>query len=82
LEKNLEEIVSPFVLKISKNQLKLTPTELQVANLVRQGKRTKEIADLMNLSEKTIESHRKNIRGKLGLKSRKVNLQTYLMSIS
>ena len=82
LEKNLEEIVSPFALNISRDHLKLTPTELQIANLVRQGKSTKEIAVLLNLSGKTIESHRKNIRSKLGLTSRKVNLQTHLMSIS
>jgi DNA-binding NarL/FixJ family response regulator len=57
-------------------------TTLQVANLVRKGKSTKEIASIMIVSEKTIETHRKHIRVKLGLKSRKINLQTHLMSLS
>jgi PAS domain S-box-containing protein len=82
IEKNIEDILSPFTIKISDNLEKLTPTELQVANLVRKGKSTKEIASIMIVSEKTIETHRKHIRAKLGLKSRKVNLQTHLMSLS
>ena len=52
LESNLEEIVSPFAREVSSKMLKLTPAEIQVANFVKQGKSTKEIADLLNLSRK------------------------------
>jgi DNA-binding CsgD family transcriptional regulator len=76
LESTLNDIVSP----LSRRLPNLSPTEIQVANLVKQGRRSKEIAELMNLSPRTIESHRDNIRKKIGIKTRK-NLRTYLLSV-
>lgn len=81
IESNLNEIFSPFTEKFSSKYLRLTPAEIQVANLVKQGKTTKEIAEMLNLSVRTIESHRKNIRKKLGLTDKKTNLRTHLMSL-
>ncbi|MCP4353830.1 MAG: response regulator [Desulfobacterales bacterium] len=81
VETNMNNIVSPFLRGMSSGFLKLTPQEVQVANLVKQGKRTKEIAELLNLSPKTIDTYRDNIRKKIGLKNKKVNLRTYLLSI-
>ena len=81
IESNLNDIISPFVCGASINLLNFTPTELQVANLVKQGKATKEIASILNLSAKTIEFHRDNIRKKLGIKNRKINLRTHLLSL-
>lgn len=80
LECNLNEIVSPFARGYSNSFMKFTPTEIQVADLIRQGRTTKEIAGLLNLSSKTIEFHRENIRSKIGIKNKKINLRTYLLS--
>lgn len=80
LESNLNNIISPFVRRLSLNHLKLTPSEIQIANLVKQGMTSKQIAKMFNLSRRTIETHRRNIRDKIGLKSKKANLRTYLLS--
>jgi len=80
IESNLRDILSPLARQISASYLNFTPTEIQVANLIRSGKTTKEIAELLVLSTKTIEFHRENIRSKIGIKNKKVNLRTHLLS--
>jgi DNA-binding NarL/FixJ family response regulator len=80
-EKNLRDIVSPFINKISSPFLNLTQSEIQVANLIKQGMSTKEIASAMNLSINTIMTHRAHIREKFDLKTKKESLYTYLSSI-
>jgi PAS domain S-box-containing protein len=81
MESNLNEITSPFTRKMSLEYLNLTPTEIHVANLVRHGRNSKEIAELMGLSPRTIYNHRKNIRKKFGLENKKTDLRSYLLSI-
>ena len=78
LRANITELTSPFASNFSTKLTRLTPAEIQVANLVKLGKRTKEIAEIMNLSPGTISIHRKNIRKKLELTHQKTNLQTML----
>jgi PAS domain S-box-containing protein len=82
IEENLKNITSPFLRNITAHYRNLTPKEIQVANLVREGKTTKEIAELMNLSTRSIDFHRDNIRKKLDLNNRKANLQSFLSSLS
>lgn len=81
LESNIEDLSSPFVREITARYLKLTPTEIKIANLVKQGKTTKDIAQLLNLSPRTIETHRNNVRKKIGISNKKKSLRTFLLSI-
>ena len=81
LESNLNEIVTPFTRVLSSRYLNLSPTEIKVANLVKQGKTTKDISEILYVSGRTISFHRENIRKKLGLNNKKTNLKTYLLSI-
>ncbi len=66
---------------LSSKIVKLSPTEIKVINLVKMGKTTKEIAKTMNLATSTIDFHRNNIRAKLGIKNKKINLSSYLSTI-
>ena len=73
LETNLRDIVSPFSQGLSSKHWRLTPMEFQVANFIRRGKTTKEIAGLLHVATSTINTYRDNIRKKLGIKNRKIN---------
>lgn len=78
LRTNLAEVMSPFSEQSLLNRADLTRTELEVANLVRLGKSTTQIAETMGTSYKTAETHRWRIRKKLGLNHRRANLMGYL----
>jgi DNA-binding NarL/FixJ family response regulator len=78
LETSLEELVAPFARQISSDYYGLTPNEIKVALLIKQGMTTKEIAAELNLSANTIMTHRYKIRSKLGIKNQAKNLQVYL----
>lgn len=80
IETNLEQIISPFVRDIGSRVLDLTPMELRVATLVKEGKGNIEIAGKLSVSKNTILTHRFNLRRKLGIKNKKINLRAYLLS--
>lgn len=82
IKSNLNDIASPFITDLYSKYWNLSPTEIQIANFIKNGRTTKEIADLLYLSASTIESHRKNIRKKIGLTNKKTNLRTHLLSIT
>jgi PAS domain S-box-containing protein len=81
LEEALSDITSSDSSSLADLQRKLTPGEYQVAALIRQGKSSKQLSEIMSLSCRTIESHRKSIRKKLGLQHSKTNLRSHLNSI-
>lgn len=82
IEAHLNDVISPFLQKLSNMDILLTPQEIHVAAFVKDGRTSKEIADLLNISEATVQFHRKSLRRKLGLQNRRINLRTYLLSQS
>lgn len=58
---------------------KLTLAELKVCRLVRAGHSSKEIAELLNISPETVQTHRRNIRRKLGLRGHDTQLAVHLL---
>lgn len=80
LRKNLEEITSQFIRRLSNSYHSLTPMEITICNMIQNGMRTKEIAQIRGVSMATINRHRENIRRKLKITNDDVNLATYLQS--
>ncbi len=81
LRRAIGELTSSFCHRLSSACQQLTPAEMQVADLIRQGLATKEIATRLGVGSSTIDSHRLHIRRKLGLVSRQTNLRSYLTSL-
>lgn len=79
METHLNELLSPLLKKLQ--QFNLTPKEVHVAAMVKDGKTTKEIAEILGVETSSIDDHRNNIRKKLGL-SRKVSLQSKLQTLN
>jgi len=82
LESNLKDIISPFSYKLSSRFQSLTPKEIQVANFIKEGRTSKEIAEIMGVTRSAIDIHRYRVRGKLGLNNKKANLNSYLATMS
>jgi PAS domain S-box-containing protein len=80
IESHLKDITSSMITKF--NQLNLTPTEVEIASLIKEGKSTKEIAKIMGTATSSIDTHRNNIRKKLGISKENVNLRSYLQSFN
>lgn len=78
IESQLVDITDSFVSNIENRFSKLTPREIQICNLIRQGLSSKEIAQLLHTSVGTVEQQRKKIRKKLGLSSTGANLTSFL----
>jgi DNA-binding CsgD family transcriptional regulator len=81
LEKDLKEIVSPFLATLQHNHTRLSPREMEVCRLIKNGMTSKEIAEALNLSLLTVYKYRELIRKKLRLVNDDTNLQSYLLSI-
>ena len=81
LESNLKEVVSPFYNNLVSKYSDLTPREIQIADLIKQGKTSKEIAKFLQSSQRAVEFHRNNLRKKFGILGRKTNLRNYLSNL-
>jgi len=80
LENNLKELTSSFGLKITDSHLRLSPREVEICNMIKQGFTSKEISETLNIAYKTVERHRNNIRRKLGIVKKSMNLVTFLQN--
>lgn len=80
LQESIHQLTSPFIRNMGGKLHNLSPMEMQVANLVKGGKSSKEIAEVLKISCGTVNIHRKNIRKKIGVDNQKTNLQTTLQS--
>ena len=81
LESNLRNIISPFSHKLSYKYKNLTNREVRVADLIKEGRLSKEIADFLNITESAVNIYRYRMRKKLGPK-KKDNLREYLLSLA
>ena len=81
LEESLASIFTPFAHDLAPIHPHLTSTEIDVANFIVLGKRTKEIADVLSVTPKAVEVHRNNLRRKFGLTHQKTGLRTHLLSL-
>jgi PAS domain S-box-containing protein len=81
LETNLNNIISPFSDKLASGMVRLTPVEIRVASLIKEGKTNKEIAEVLLIAKNTVLFHRHNIRVKLDLKNKKINLRSHLQAM-
>ena len=81
LKSSLQELVSPLSRDLLVSETNLTSSQVRIANLIRFGKSSKEIAEALSVSLKTVETHRRNIRAKFGLNRNKANLRSYLLDL-
>jgi PAS domain S-box-containing protein len=81
LRRSLKELTEPFCHRLSTVCQGLTPAEIQVAELIREGLGTKEIAARLGVGASTIDTHRHHLRRKLGLKDRRDGLRSHLLSL-
>ncbi len=80
-ESNLKDVTGGFSRRLSLTFYNLTGSEIKVATLIRQGKKSREIAKMLGLSVRTVEANRQSIRNKLNIANKRVNLRTFLMSL-
>ncbi|MBU1948486.1 MAG: PAS domain S-box protein [Candidatus Eisenbacteria bacterium] len=81
IRKTLEDITSPLLDNLGKTCQNLTPRELEICNMIKNGLTCKEIASTLNISDLTVLSKRKRIRKKLGISNKSVNLVCFLKSL-
>ncbi|MDK9707331.1 MAG: PAS domain S-box protein [Desulforhopalus sp.] len=79
IEQGMQHILTPFAQHIMSLNNQLSPMEIQVATLITRGETINGVAKELKISAHTVKYHRKNIRFKLGIKNKKINLRSYLL---
>jgi PAS domain S-box-containing protein len=78
LERTLQEITSRFSIRLSQSAPSLSPRESEITQMIHCGLITKQIAKMLSISYETVEKHRRNIRRKVGITGKKINLASFL----
>ncbi|MDR4499407.1 MAG: PAS domain S-box protein [Candidatus Scalindua sp.] len=81
LQNNLKDLTSTFGRKLTEREAKLTPREIDICNMIKNGLANKEIASLLNITLRTTEKHRAHIRNKLGIVNKDINLISFLKTL-
>ncbi|MFO7751456.1 MAG: helix-turn-helix transcriptional regulator [Desulfobacteraceae bacterium] len=81
LEETLKQLTSAFGNNLARRTPRLTPRENEICNMIRSGLSSKEIAKVLNISYRSVETYRNYIRKKLGIINQKVNLATFLTTL-
>jgi DNA-binding CsgD family transcriptional regulator len=81
LRKNLQELTSSFGSKLTEKRANLTTREIEICNMIKNGLANKEIASLLDISLSTTEKHRNNIRKKLHIVNKDINLSSFLNTL-
>jgi PAS domain S-box-containing protein len=81
IKTSIDKVISPFLRRLSANYGGLTSREIEITNMVRDGYTTKEISGLLYISPRSVEFHKDNIRKKMGLTNKKINLRSHLLSL-
>jgi DNA-binding CsgD family transcriptional regulator len=79
IETHINDIASSMMKKM--RHFNFTSTEVEVASLIREGKSTKEIVDIIGIAASSVHTHRNNIRKKLDISKENVNLRSHLQSL-
>lgn len=80
LLRSLDEVTGRHIDQFRNNVAKLTPRELDILEMIRAGRSSKQIAESLGLSPQTVHKHRQSIRRKLQIDHREINLAAYLRS--
>jgi len=78
IEAHLHDLVSAFGKRLSEARSRLSQREIEICGMVKAGLSSKDIAHELHISRPTVERHRNNIRRKLGLVKKSVNLSSFL----
>lgn len=81
LKHHINNLASSYGIEITKTHHNLSPKEIEICNLVKGGMASKEIADLLKISFRTVEKHHRNIRHKLGIVNKQINLSSFLREL-
>jgi PAS domain S-box-containing protein len=81
LQYHLRKLTSSFGSKVTEKNLKLTPREIEICNMIKGGLASKDISNLLSISYRTVEKHRRNIRQKIGISNKNINLTSFLHNL-